>query len=116
MSEQEQTRAAYGPEERLDTYEVIYKMTNLIGGLKKGNLARTARLYGTSGSRLDSIIKRTVPAPTLDTLIIWVGRLYRKTGVKVVLTITPDMRIYYSIRSDKDDKVDGVIVKNQPDL
>ena len=111
-----ETRKAYGPEERLDTYEVVDKMTNLIGGLRRGRLSATARLYGTSRSRLDSILKRTASAPTLDTLIIWIGRLYRKTGVKVVLTITPDMRIYYSIRNEKDEKVDGVIIKNKTDL
>ena len=113
MSESQNT---YGPEERLDTYEVIYKMTNLIGGLRKGKLSSTARLYGTSRSRLGAILKRNAPAPTIDTLMIWISRLYRKTGVKVTLTITPDMRIYYSIRSSKTDKVDGVIVKNQTDL
>jgi|TARA_R100000081_G_C4813555_1_gene173023 hypothetical protein len=102
--------------ERTDTFEVVYKMTNMMGGLKKGRLAKTARIYGTSRSRLDSILKRKSPAPTLDTLSIWIARLYRKTGIKVVLTITPDMRIYYSIRSERNEKVDGVVLKKQTAL
>tara|TARA_Y100000114_G_scaffold98554_2_gene91735 strand:- start:2636 stop:2977 length:342 start_codon:yes stop_codon:yes gene_type:complete len=111
-----QERSAYEPDERVDTHEIVYKMTQIIGGLKRGNLSKTARIYGTSRSRLDSILRRKAPAPTLDTLSIWIGRLYRRTGVRVVLTVTPDMRIYYSIRDQRNERLDGVILKNEHDL
>jgi len=40
--------------------------------------------------------------------LIWANRLYRKTGIRVVLTCTPDRKIYYSIINDKMERTDGV--------
>ena len=99
--------------EKVDTYEIIYKMTNSINGLAKGNLTRTANIYGTSRNRLRDILKRRVSPPTLDTLCVWINNLYVKTGVRVVITLTPDFKTYYSIIDDRKNKIEGVIEKTK---
>lgn len=109
-------KSVYGPEERVDTYEVVHKMTNCIGGLRRGYLAKTARIYGTSPTRLRSVLKRDIPPPTLDTLVIWAHKLYVKTGVRVVLTATPDFKLYYSIIDARHEKIDGVITRTKTSL
>jgi hypothetical protein len=38
------------------------------------------------------------------------NRVYRMTGMKVVLTITPDLKMHYSIVDKDNVSVDGVIV------
>ena len=109
-------KSVYGPEERVDTYEVVQKMTSCIGGFRRGNMAKTARIYGTSPTRLRSILKRRVPAPTLDTLVIWAHKLYIKTGVRVVLTATPDFKLYYAIIDARHQKIEGVIIRAETSL
>mgnify|MGYP003113078374 FL=1 len=99
--------------EKVDTYEIIYKMTNSINGLAKGNLSRTAEIYGTSRNRLSDILKRRVSPPTLDTLCIWINNLYVKTGVRVVITLTPDFKTYYTIVDARKNKIEGIIEKTK---
>jgi len=96
--------------ERIDTFQLVFQMTQNLGGLRKGNLSKMAYVYGTSRSRLRSILKREAKAPTLDTLVSWINRVYRMTGMKVVLTITPDLKMHYSIVDKDNVSVDGVIV------
>ena len=38
------------------------------------------------------------------------NRVYRMTGMKVVLTITPDLKMHYSIVGQDADRIDGMIV------
>jgi hypothetical protein len=96
--------------ERIDTYQLVFQMTQAMGGLRKGNHSKMAYIYGTSRSRLRSILKREAKAPTLDTVVSWMNRVYRMTGMKVVLTITPDLKMHYSILGQDIDRIDGMIV------
>jgi hypothetical protein len=38
------------------------------------------------------------------------SRVYRMTGMKVVLTITPELKMHYSIVGQDTDRIDGMIV------
>jgi len=96
--------------ERIDTFQLVFQMTQTLGGLQKGNHSKMAYVYGTSRSRLRSILNREARAPTLDTVVSWISRVYRMTGMKVVLTITPDLKMHYSIIDKGDDLIAGVIV------
>ena len=96
--------------ERIDTYQLVYQMTQAMGGLQKGKHSKMAYIYGTSRSRLRSILKREAKAPTLDTVVSWMSRVYRMTGMKVVLTITPELKMHYSIVGQDTDSIDGMIV------
>jgi|TARA_R110000824_G_scaffold261124_2_gene449742 hypothetical protein len=96
--------------ERIDTFQLVFQMTQTLGGLRKGNLSKMAYIYGTSRSRLRSILKREARAPTLDTVVSWMSRVYRMTGTKVVLTVTPDLKMHYSIIDSTAGSIDGVIV------
>lgn len=83
-------------------------MSNVIGGLRKGKIASTARLYGTSPDRLRNVLNKN-NRMTVDCLLVWIHRLYRKTGVRVVLTFTPDQKIYYSIINTRNEKTEGIV-------
>jgi|TARA_R100000664_G_scaffold1793_1_gene4656 hypothetical protein len=96
--------------ERIDTFQLVFQMTQSMGGLQKGKHSKMAYIYGTSRSRLRSILNREAKAPTLDTVVSWMHRVYRLTGMKVVLTITPDLKMHYSILSQNQERIDGMIV------
>lgn len=100
--------AEKNPQDRIDPHEILWKMSNVIGGLRKGKLASTARLYGTSPDRLRSVLNKN-KRMTVDCLLVWAHRLYRKTGVRVVLTFTPDQKIYYSIIDARNEKIEGTV-------
>ena len=102
--------------ERIDTYQLVYQMTECLGGLRKGQHSKVAAVYGTSRARLTSILKREAKAPTLDTVMCWVNRVYRQTGLKVVITLTPDLRMHYSIVGQHTARVDGTIVSQKNSL
>jgi hypothetical protein len=76
-------------------------------------LSRTAGIYGTSRNRLRDILNRRVSPPTLDTLCVWTNNLYIKTGVRVVITLTPDFKTYYTIVDDRKNKIEGIIEKTK---
>jgi hypothetical protein len=102
--------------ERIDTFYLVQQMTECMGGNQRGNHTRISEIYGTSRSRLRSILKREAKAPTLDTVMCWINRVYRRTGMKVVLTITPDLRLHFSIVDQKLGRIDGMTVSSKNDL
>ena len=52
---------------------------------------------------------RKTPPPNA-TVVSWMNRVYRMTGMKVVLTITPDLKMHYSIIGQDADRIDGMVV------
>ncbi len=95
-------------EDRLDTYELVLRMMDSIGCLPEGRLEEASTILETSRSYLSEIMRRK-KIPTIDRCLVWANRLYTKVGVKVTVTVTPDRKIYYSVRHGKNSSVDGCI-------
>lgn len=95
-------------EDRLDTYELVMRMIDSIGCLPEGRLEEASSIMETSRSYLSQIMRRKRIA-TIDRCMVWANRLYTKAGVKVTVTVTPDRKIFYSVRHGKNNSVDGCI-------
>tara|TARA_R110001583_G_scaffold60902_2_gene180555 strand:+ start:587 stop:892 length:306 start_codon:yes stop_codon:yes gene_type:complete len=87
------------PELRVDTYQAVKALVAALGG----KIKPASRVMGTGYSHLWSVAKRKRPPPTLDTLSLWVSRVYQNTGLKMVFTVTPDLQLYYSISHEDPD-------------
>tara|TARA_R110002051_G_scaffold220927_1_gene284627 strand:+ start:264 stop:569 length:306 start_codon:yes stop_codon:yes gene_type:complete len=94
-------KGRHQPQElRVDTYQALKALIAALGG----KIKPASRVMGTGYSHLWNVAKRKRPPPTLDTLALYCNRVYNNTGLKMVVTVTPDLQLYYSIsHEDPDD-------------
>lgn len=93
------------PELRVDTYDALASLVRALGG----KVRPAAKILETGYSHLWQQLNHKRPPPTVDSLALYTKKVYANTGLKMVLTITPDMRLYYSI-SCEDHQTEGVVL------
>jgi len=84
---------------RVDTYPVLKGLVDCLGG----KLRPISRLIGTSYSHLWAMANHKKPPPTLEAMSVYANRVYIETGIRLVMTVTPDLRLYYSIQKSSDE-------------
>lgn len=84
---------------RVDTLPALKHLVTALGG----KLRPVAKIMGTSYSHLWSMMNHRKPPPTLDAISVYANRVYTETGVRMVLTVTPDLKLYWSVLKDNED-------------
>ena len=93
------TNARHAADQRVDTLPALKHLVAALGG----KLRPVAKIMGTSYSHLWSVMKGEKPPPTLNAMAMYANRVYNETGVKMVLTVTPDLKMYWSVNKDVKD-------------
>lgn len=84
------------PPDRIDTLPVVKALVHALGGKTKP----AARIMGASQSSLYKVLKGENSAPTLDTLSLYGHRIFRETGIRLVFTVTPDLKLHWTVKNE----------------
>lgn len=90
---------------RVDTREAILAIIKETGLGLRG----TARLLGAGHSTLCRCLKKR--GVSLEALALYSNILYEKTGMKLVFTVTPDLRMYFTLDDGDPKIVEAVLVE-----
>ena len=72
-----------------------------------GSLRQAAKIMGANYATLWRQKEAKKNPPSLDALVLYANRVYARTGIKMVVTVTPDMNLYYSITDSYEDSSSG---------
>lgn len=84
---------------RVNTMPAIAALIKSMGG----SLRQAAKIMGANYATLWRQKEAKKNPPSLDALVLYAHRVYTRTGIQMVVTVTPDMNLYYSIVDDYED-------------
>jgi|GEM_PF-3657604 len=84
---------------RVDTMPAIRALVKALGG----SLRQASKIMGSNYATMWRQKEGKKPPPSLDALVLYSNRVYTRTGIKMVLTVTPDMSLYYVVSDSYDD-------------
>jgi len=84
---------------RVNTMPAIGALVKAMGG----SLRQSAKIMGASYATLWRQKEAKKNPPSLDALMLYANRVYTRTGIKMVVTVTPDMNLYYTITDGYED-------------
>tara|TARA_Y100001938_G_scaffold149659_2_gene237330 strand:- start:4176 stop:4538 length:363 start_codon:yes stop_codon:yes gene_type:complete len=84
---------------RVNTMPAISALVKAMGG----SLRQSAKIMGANYATLWRQKEAKKNPPSLDALILYANRVYNRTGIAMVVTVTPDMNLIYSITDGYED-------------
>jgi len=88
---------------RVNTLPAIAALVKAMGG----SFRQASKIMGANYATLWRQKEGKKNCPSLDALMLYAHRVYSRTGIKMVVTVTPDMNLYYTITDSYEDSSSG---------
>jgi hypothetical protein len=88
---------------RVNTMPAIMALVKSMGG----SFRQASKIMGANYSTLWRQKEGKKNCPSLDALVLYANRVYARTGIKMVVTVTPDMSLYYTLTDSHDESSFG---------
>lgn len=91
--EKKRAKAESAAANRVNTMPAIMALVKSMGG----SFRQASKIMGANYATLWKQKEGKKNCPSLDALVLYSHRVYSRTGIKMVVTVTPDMNLYYTL-------------------